>query len=146
MLSGMRSACTGVLVPATWGHHRNFALRSDEKLQLEREWRNANDSAVLGQMAASISHNLKNPLGSIKTILTGADGKSRSCRTPMRGLMKRRWCWGNRAIVREVESVAAIQPSGGARWNRGGHLRREGGDRRSDGSCSATRRSGAKSC
>jgi two-component system sensor histidine kinase HydH len=41
----------------------------EEKLQLEREWAERERLAVLGQMAASISHNLKNPLGSIKTIL-----------------------------------------------------------------------------
>ncbi len=41
----------------------------DEKLQLERELAERERLAVLGQMAASISHNLKNPLGSIKTIL-----------------------------------------------------------------------------
>jgi len=41
----------------------------EEKLQLERELTERERLAVLGQMAASISHNLKNPLGSIKTIL-----------------------------------------------------------------------------
>ena len=41
----------------------------DAKLQLERELAERERLAVLGQMAASISHNLKNPLGSIKTIL-----------------------------------------------------------------------------
>ncbi len=41
----------------------------EEKLQLERELAERERLAVLGQMAASISHNLKNPLGSIKTIL-----------------------------------------------------------------------------
>ena len=41
----------------------------DEKVQLERELAERERLAVLGQMAASISHNLKNPLGSIKTIL-----------------------------------------------------------------------------
>jgi signal transduction histidine kinase len=41
----------------------------EEKLQLERELAEREKLAVLGQMAASISHNLKNPLGSIKTIL-----------------------------------------------------------------------------
>lgn len=40
-----------------------------EKLQLERELAERERLAILGQMAASISHNLKNPLGSIKTIL-----------------------------------------------------------------------------
>jgi signal transduction histidine kinase len=41
----------------------------DEKLRLERELAERERLAALGQMAASISHNLKNPLGSIKTIL-----------------------------------------------------------------------------
>jgi len=41
----------------------------DEKLQLERELAERERLALLGQTAASISHNLKNPLGSIKTIL-----------------------------------------------------------------------------
>jgi signal transduction histidine kinase len=41
----------------------------DEKLQLERELAERERMALVGQTAASISHNLKNPLGSIKTIL-----------------------------------------------------------------------------
>jgi signal transduction histidine kinase len=41
----------------------------EDKLRLERELAERERLAVLGQMAASISHNLKNPLGSIKTIL-----------------------------------------------------------------------------
>jgi signal transduction histidine kinase len=41
----------------------------EEKLQLEREMAERERLALVGQMAASISHNLKNPLGSIKTIL-----------------------------------------------------------------------------
>ena len=41
----------------------------DEKVRLERELAERERLALLGQMAASISHNLKNPLGSIKTIL-----------------------------------------------------------------------------
>jgi signal transduction histidine kinase len=41
----------------------------DEKLQLERDFAERERLALVGQMAASISHNLKNPLGSIKTIL-----------------------------------------------------------------------------
>ena len=41
----------------------------EEKLQLERELSERERLAALGQMAASISHNLKNPLGSMKTIL-----------------------------------------------------------------------------
>ena len=41
----------------------------EEKLQLERELAERERLALVGQTAASISHNLKNPLGSIKTIL-----------------------------------------------------------------------------
>jgi signal transduction histidine kinase len=41
----------------------------EDKLRLERELAERERLALLGQMAASISHNLKNPLGSIKTIL-----------------------------------------------------------------------------
>jgi signal transduction histidine kinase len=41
----------------------------EEKLQLERELAERERLAALGQMAASVSHNLKNPLGSMKTIL-----------------------------------------------------------------------------
>jgi len=44
-------------------------LAVQEKLQLERELAVRERLALVGQMAASISHNLKNPLGSIKTIL-----------------------------------------------------------------------------
>ncbi len=41
----------------------------EEKLGLERKLAERERLALLGQTAASISHNLKNPLGSIKTIL-----------------------------------------------------------------------------
>jgi signal transduction histidine kinase len=41
----------------------------DEKVRLERELAERERLALVGQMAASISHNLKNPLGSMKTIL-----------------------------------------------------------------------------
>jgi signal transduction histidine kinase len=41
----------------------------EEKLRLERELAGRERLALVGQMAASISHNLKNPLGSMKTIL-----------------------------------------------------------------------------
>jgi signal transduction histidine kinase len=41
----------------------------EEKLKLERELAERERLALLGQMAASISHNLKNPLGAMKTIL-----------------------------------------------------------------------------
>jgi signal transduction histidine kinase len=41
----------------------------EDKLRLERELAERERLALVGQMAASISHNLKNPLGCIKTIL-----------------------------------------------------------------------------
>ncbi len=41
----------------------------EEKLRLERELAERERLALVGQTAASLSHNLKNPLGSIKTIL-----------------------------------------------------------------------------
>ena len=41
----------------------------EQKLELERVLAERERMALVGQMAASISHNLKNPLGSIKTIL-----------------------------------------------------------------------------
>jgi signal transduction histidine kinase len=41
----------------------------EEKLELERELAERERLALVGQMAARISHSLKNPLGSIKTIL-----------------------------------------------------------------------------
>ncbi len=68
MLSGDAHAALEFLceqLPATIELCRSI----EEKLQLERELAERERLAVLGQMAASISHNLKNPLGSIKTIL-----------------------------------------------------------------------------
>ena len=41
----------------------------EEKLALERELAERERLALLGQMAASLSHNLRNPLSSIKTVL-----------------------------------------------------------------------------
>ncbi len=41
----------------------------EEKLKLERELAERERLALVGQMAARITHNLKNPLGSMKTIL-----------------------------------------------------------------------------
>ena len=52
-------------LPATF----DLCRAIEEKLQLERELAERERMALVGQMAASISHNLKNPLGSIKTIL-----------------------------------------------------------------------------
>jgi len=47
----------------------DFCRLIEEKLELERELAERERLALVGQMAASISHSLKNPLGSIKTIL-----------------------------------------------------------------------------
>ncbi|MGA7784219.1 MAG: ATP-binding protein, partial [Candidatus Acidiferrales bacterium] len=41
----------------------------EQKLTLERELAERERMALVGQMTASISHNLKNPLGSMKTVL-----------------------------------------------------------------------------
>lgn len=41
----------------------------EEKVRLERELAERERLALVGQLAASISHNLKNPLGAMKTIL-----------------------------------------------------------------------------
>jgi signal transduction histidine kinase len=41
----------------------------EEKLRLERELAERERFALLGQMAASISHNLRNPLSAMKTVL-----------------------------------------------------------------------------
>jgi signal transduction histidine kinase len=41
----------------------------EEKLRLERELAERERMAMLGQMAATVSHNLRNPLSSMKTIL-----------------------------------------------------------------------------
>jgi len=68
MLSGETFAALEFLceqLPATF----DLCELIEEKLRLERELAERERLAALGQMAASISHNLKNPLGSIKTIL-----------------------------------------------------------------------------
>ncbi len=68
MLSGETAAALEFLCEQLAGALELCRL-IEEKLQLERELAERERLAVLGQMAASISHNLKNPLGSIKTIL-----------------------------------------------------------------------------
>ena len=47
----------------------DLARLIEEKLRLERELSERERLALLGQMAASVSHNLRNPLSSMKTIL-----------------------------------------------------------------------------
>jgi signal transduction histidine kinase len=68
MLSGETAAALEFLCEQLPGA-MDLCRLIEEKLQLERELAERERLAVLGQMAASISHNLKNPLGSIKTIL-----------------------------------------------------------------------------
>jgi signal transduction histidine kinase len=47
----------------------DLAQLIEDKLRLERELAERERMAVLGQMAASVSHNLRNPLSSMKTVL-----------------------------------------------------------------------------
>ena len=47
----------------------DLARLIEEKLRLERELAERERLALLGQLAASVSHNLRNPLSSMKTIL-----------------------------------------------------------------------------
>jgi signal transduction histidine kinase len=47
----------------------DLARLIEDKLQLQRELAERERMAVLGQMAASVSHNLRNPLSSMKTVL-----------------------------------------------------------------------------
>ena len=56
----------------------------EQKVALERELDERERMALVGQMAASISHNLKNPLGSMKTMLQVQLGNPRTarCRAP----------------------------------------------------------------
>jgi len=68
MLSGETAAGLHVLCEAISGSI-DLCIVLEEKLQLERELAERERMALVGQMAASISHNLKNPLGSMKTIL-----------------------------------------------------------------------------
>jgi len=68
MLSGETSAALEFLCEQLPGA-LDLCRLIEEKLQLERELAERERLALVGQMAASISHNLKNPLGSIKTIL-----------------------------------------------------------------------------
>ena len=68
LLSGDTSAALGFLCQRLAGAIE-LCRAIEEKLHLERELAERERLAALGQMAASISHNLKNPLGSIKTIL-----------------------------------------------------------------------------
>jgi signal transduction histidine kinase len=68
MISGETSAALEFLCEQLPGAF-DLCRLIEEKLQLERELAERERLALVGQMAASISHNLKNPLGSIKTIL-----------------------------------------------------------------------------
>jgi signal transduction histidine kinase len=68
MISGEAVAAMKFLCESVAGAI-DMCLVLEEKVQLERELAERERLALVGQMAASISHNLKNPLGSIKTIL-----------------------------------------------------------------------------
>jgi signal transduction histidine kinase len=68
MLSGEVAAAMEFMCEGIAGSI-DLCIVLEEKLQLERELAGRERMALVGQMAASISHNLKNPLGSIKTIL-----------------------------------------------------------------------------
>jgi signal transduction histidine kinase len=68
MLSGETAAALEFLCEQLPGA-QDLCRLIEEKLLLERELAERERLAALGQMAASISHNLKNPLGSMKTIL-----------------------------------------------------------------------------
>ena len=86
-----------------------LCLLIEEKLRLERELAERERLAVLGQMAASISHNLKNPLGSIKTILQ-VQMENPDLPPSMRAETKMVLDEIGR-LVGKAEPVAAIQPS-----------------------------------
>jgi signal transduction histidine kinase len=67
-ISGDRFAALSLIaeqLPA----HLDLCRLIEEKLTLERELAERERLALVGQMAATISHNLKNPLGSMKTLL-----------------------------------------------------------------------------
>lgn len=70
----------------------------EEKLKLERELAERERFAMLGQMAASISHNLKNPLGSMKTLL------QLQLETPSLPEQMRRDC---ELVVAEIDRMSA---------------------------------------
>jgi len=82
----------------------------EEKLQLERELAERERMAVLGQMAASISHNLKNPWDQSNNS-AGATGKPGNA-----GVTEDRDPNGLRrdiAAFEQVGTAAAIQPANG---------------------------------
>jgi signal transduction histidine kinase len=71
------AALKALEAPGGLGHTAQMRLMKDgqeigvleDKLRLERELAERERMAVLGQMAASVSHNLRNPLSSMKTVL-----------------------------------------------------------------------------
>lgn len=67
-LTGETSASLGFLAEQLPGLV-DLAQTIEEKVRLERELAERERLALLGQMAASVSHNLRNPLSSMKTIL-----------------------------------------------------------------------------
>ena len=80
----------------------------EEKLQLERELAERERLALVGQMAASISHNLKNPLGSIKTILQVQLESPRPARFAT--LRDANGPGRNQSPLGEAQSTIAIKP------------------------------------
>jgi signal transduction histidine kinase len=67
-LTGETSAALGFLGEQLPGMI-DLARLIEEKLRLERELAERERMASLGQMAANVSHNLRNPLSSMKTVL-----------------------------------------------------------------------------
>ena len=67
-LTGETSAALGFVAEQLPGIV-DLAKAIEEKVRLERELAERERLALLGQMAASVSHNLRNPLSSMKTIL-----------------------------------------------------------------------------
>jgi len=103
----------------------------EEKLRLERELAERERLALVGQMAASISHNLKNPLGSMKTILQVQLENPELPR--LDACRNEDGAGGSRQALDEVESVVAIQPARGAGRKRDWQLRCPSGRRRGGG-------------
>jgi len=103
----------------------------EEKLLLERELAERERLAVLGQMAASISHNLKNPLGSMKTILQ-VQLENPEMPEALRGETKMVLEEINRLSAKLKQLLQFSRPCR-ARWSSSSNLRRARRNRRSVG-------------
>ncbi len=88
----------------------------EQKVALERELDERERMALVGQMAASISHNLKNPLGSMKTILQVQLENSSLPADARRDLAMVLERVGS--AQREAESIVAICAARGASFRR----------------------------